>query len=178
MQPAYKRVDFTCRSARSHFESLYIDINSSKYINNIYIFITFVYVIYTYASFTGEPQVPVSEPRSLGKPSSSWLCSELSRGVPWAAGCAMGCCRAWFLWKRSVSLALCKGKEEEPFACPGLAVTAAPRCSPSVASKRRTERRENGLCAGSGLCAFYFVVRRTLFRYAFNNKRKTGLKSR
>lgn len=39
MQPAYKRVDFTCRSARSHFESLYIDINSSKYINNIYIYI-------------------------------------------------------------------------------------------------------------------------------------------
>ena len=40
----------------------------------------------------------MSEPRSLGKPSSSWLCSELSRGVPWAAGCvpwaavcAVGC---------------------------------------------------------------------------------------
>lgn len=33
----------------------------------------------------------MSEPLSLGKPSSSWLCSELSRGVPWAAACAMGC---------------------------------------------------------------------------------------
>lgn len=33
----------------------------------------------------------MSEPRSLGKPSSSWLCSELSRGVPWAAVCAVGC---------------------------------------------------------------------------------------